>query len=623
MKRLFTIISVILCSISLSGQILSESRTSAEYEKDGDAAHREYLFDKAISLYHKALENTTDSLQQTILQNKLLNSENGVNMLQYIVRPVVINTKNLPIEDFYLYIGDLEERGWIPIPNPFIKSSLVHPFYNAIYLTADSQRIIFSAPDQSGSWTIYTSSRIGDQKWSAPEILSEATTSSGDEIFPMLSPDGNTLFFASNGFAGMGGYDLFVSKWDSESGEWGIPENLGFPYSSTGNDFICHNLSDGTRTLLFSDRNCNVGEVTAFVLETITTPVKSPIIPNESPKEIASLAVAENFKQDNPSDHENHIITDSTLVETYNNYSVLVTKIKQLKGEYRDKVEKLAESRATYERANESDKEFIKTEIIEVLEKEAIALKRELDQHSKEMKRLEMEFLSKGVIPRDILTSQEDEIIEETAISKYKFTKKELGEIPYIEVENPKPQFDYSFKVLKEGQFALDNTLPDGLVYQIQIAVLAKKAKVKELKGLSPVFVRKLSSGKYLHTVGLFYTHSEALSNLNTVRKRGFSSAFIVAYNNGEAISVKKAKALEAKQKEGKGYSVVLSGYSEGLPATIMTIIRESCDKDISRVSSNGEVVYIVAPFEKKSEADALLKRLNGLGVTGAEIGNL
>jgi hypothetical protein len=206
-----------------------------------------------------------------------------------------------------------------------------------------------------------------------------------------------------------------------------------------------------------------------------------------------------------------------------------------------------------YEKAGENDKEFLK-EIIEDIEKGSSSIKQELDKLTKEVHKLEMEFLSKGIIIHDMEQEETSETADSIS-STYKFEKKEMGEIPYMEVEIPKPKFDYSFKVLKEGQFALDNTLPEGLVYQIQIAVLSSKAKTKELKGLSPVFVKKLSSGKYLHTVGLFRTHAEALSNLNTVRKRGFSSAFIVAFNNGESISVKKAKNIEKNQNNSNGHN--------------------------------------------------------------------
>ena len=99
-------------------------------------------------------------------------------------------------------------------------------------------------------------------------------------------------------------------------------------------------------------------------------------------------------------------------------------------------------------------------------------------------------------------------------------------------------KFDYSFKVLPEGCFAEDNTIPPGIVYQIQMFGASKPVGVKALRGLSPVFERKTASGKYVYRVGLFNTYKDVLSNLNAVKKVGFRTAFIVAYIDGNEVSV-------------------------------------------------------------------------------------
>ena len=620
MKNLFIVTILLLFSLPLVSQDFTNTEGDLQYEYHADSLYHSYKFEKAITLYHKALQSSTDSLRISGIEKKLLNCENGINMLQYIIRPNLLNSKKLSLEDFYLYIPDYEDNCWIPLPNPFNKSATIHQFYSAIHFTGNSDKVIFSAPDESGAWNIYSSVKIAGNNWSAPEILSEATTSSADEIFPFLSPDGKTLYFASNGFAGIGGFDLFKSEWDNESGEWGIPENLGFPYSSTHNDLIYHNTYDGNFTILFSDRNSSEGEIEAFVLEAIATPVKTALRTDESAEDIARFAIRR-VPQQTDIDQTTEFHIDSTLQHTYDNYSIHISKIKSLQQDYREKREKLAESRQMYQRANESDKEFLKG-IIRDLEEEAATIKKELEQISKEVHKLEMEFLSKGVIPQKI----EDEDIKVSTnfqAPSFKFEKREMGEIPYITVEIPEPKFDYSFKVLKEGQFAPDNSLPDGLVYQIQIAVLGSKAKAKDLKGLSPVFVKKLNSGKYLHTVGVFRTHSEALSNLNTVRKKGFSSAFIIAYNDGQSITIKKAKSIEQNKGKNKGYSVILDGYQDGLPSSVLTIIQQTSDKDISRGTQNGQTIYMVGPFTKKDEAEYLIKTLKDLGVENVTLSTL
>jgi hypothetical protein len=51
-----------------------------------------------------------------------------------------------------------------------------------------------------------------------------------------------------------------------------------------------------------------------------------------------------------------------------------------------------------------------------------------------------------------------------------------MGDKLALRIMDPPVVFDYTFKILPEGQFALDNTIPSGIVYQIQIFSSAGKA---------------------------------------------------------------------------------------------------------------------------------------------------
>jgi len=56
--------------------------------------------------------------------------------------------------------------------------------------------------------------------------------------FPYLMPDGTTLYFAQKGEKSIGGYDLFVTRYDAESGQFLRPENLGMPFASEADDLF-------------------------------------------------------------------------------------------------------------------------------------------------------------------------------------------------------------------------------------------------------------------------------------------------------------------------------------------------------------------------------------------------
>lgn len=60
----------------------------------------------------------------------------------------------------------------------------------------------------------------------------------GDINYPFLMPDGQTFYFAARSDDGYGNYDLYATRYDSESKRFYQAENMGFPYNSYANDYM-------------------------------------------------------------------------------------------------------------------------------------------------------------------------------------------------------------------------------------------------------------------------------------------------------------------------------------------------------------------------------------------------
>lgn len=66
--------------------------------------------------------------------------------------------------------------------------------------------------------------------WSEPKNLGPNINTPSDEKSPFIHSDSRTLYFASTGHYGVGGYDVFYSK---EGGDgWGPPRNIGIPINT-------------------------------------------------------------------------------------------------------------------------------------------------------------------------------------------------------------------------------------------------------------------------------------------------------------------------------------------------------------------------------------------------------
>ena len=262
------------------------------------------------------------------------------------------------------------------------------------------------------------------------------------------------------------------------------------------------------------------------------------------------------------------------------------------------------------------------TDIILRREARIPQLQDSLDRATSHLQKIEMEFLFSGVVidPDKMMDEADREVVGDA--TAYTFIRMNPGDPLELKMMEPEKKFDYSFKVLEEGQFAEDNSIPDGIVYQIQIFSAINKATVKNIKGLSPVFERRNAGGRYIYRVGLFNTYNDVLSKLNTVKKVGFRSAFIVAYVDGKEVSVSKARSLEAKAREvQKFYNVVIVPEGELDPVVSEGMRQQAGGKDIARSETeDGKAGYIIGPFGNKAQADSLVSFVSVMGIENVKV---
>jgi outer membrane protein OmpA-like peptidoglycan-associated protein len=100
-------------------------------------------------------------------------------------------------------------------------------------ISADGKTLFFSSsrPGGFGGKDIWLTRLNDKNKWTEPVNLGSVINTDGDEMSPFIHFDGKTLYFASDGKVGMGGYDLFVTRMNDDS-TWTDPKNLGYPINT-------------------------------------------------------------------------------------------------------------------------------------------------------------------------------------------------------------------------------------------------------------------------------------------------------------------------------------------------------------------------------------------------------
>ena len=606
--RQVSYISAFLFFILQSVCVPAQTVKALEEMRRGDSLREKYRFEEASEAYVSAsgmlvdsLMTADDSLLKLDISDRLLMAENGLSMMDFAYVPDVVARHRFSVNDFFLYYP-LADGSWRLVPSQL--DSADHAFSKATYVPEGQNVIYWSAVDKEGIRNIFHS-QWQDTVWTAPALLNEHMTSASDEIYPMLSPDGTKMYFASAGLYGVGGYDIYVSERDKETGDWSVPVNMGFPYSSPADDFLYISTEDGKYSVFASNRDCSKDSVWVYVLEYDDMPVRRTITDPDELMAMSMLDPADKRSDDGRKEVEADIPEN---VDT-RRYMHKMSEVRML----RDSIDRLG--LAVEDARLMNDEEAVLDGEIAL-----IALRDSLAIASAALQEIEMEFLFSGVVidPDKLLAEADREIAGQNA--DYVFTKREPGEPLSLKMLDPEPEFDYSFKILEEGQFAEDNTLPQGLVYQIQMFSTTTRATVSKLKGLSPVFESKSSNGRYTYRVGVFRTYADVLANLNSVKSVGFRNAYIVAFNDGKELTVSKARALETEKKKSSLYEVRIETGSEELDMTVAGGIRQQAPgKDIARVEKeDGTKVYVVGPFADRETAENLAGFIRAMGTAGA-----
>ncbi|MDB5195834.1 MAG: OmpA family protein [Flaviaesturariibacter sp.] len=166
-----------------------------------------------------------------------------------------------------IYISYLNKDGWSEAinlgPNVNTDQWEVQPC-----LSPDKRDLYFVSrrPGGLGGSDIYVTHQNAAGRWSLPENLGPGINTPGDEQAPFIHADGQTLYFASNGWPGYGGQDLYLVR-KGPSGQWSKPMNLGYPINTIDEESTLNISSDGVTAYYASDRPEGKGGLDIYSFE--------------------------------------------------------------------------------------------------------------------------------------------------------------------------------------------------------------------------------------------------------------------------------------------------------------------------------------------------------------------
>lgn len=113
-------------------------------------------------------------------------------------------------------------------------------------ITSDGKTLYFVSDREGGvgGYDIYKTVKETNGEWGYPVNLGTAINTPGNEKSPFIHTDSQTLYFSSDGLMGLGGYDIFYAKLNSD-GSWNKPKNIGYPINSFDDDVGFFVSTDG------------------------------------------------------------------------------------------------------------------------------------------------------------------------------------------------------------------------------------------------------------------------------------------------------------------------------------------------------------------------------------------
>lgn len=109
---------------------------------------------------------------------------------------------------------------------------------STVYTNEKETKMYYAQPDESGLYTLHSMEKLMDKFSNEKSLSSDNFGLEGSLNYPYMMADGVTIYFAAEDKETIGGYDLFVSRYNMNSDTYLTPERLNMPFNSQSNDYL-------------------------------------------------------------------------------------------------------------------------------------------------------------------------------------------------------------------------------------------------------------------------------------------------------------------------------------------------------------------------------------------------
>lgn len=227
-----------------------------------------YRFSEAAKSLQTQIDNAREAGKPTErLEADLRRANLGSDMVRGTEKVIFIDSVKVPRAQMLSAIRLSSTSGSLVQSATVAKSvkSLPSSVGTIAYINELGDRVYFSATDSAGGVKTISSAYKSGNGWGTPAPLEGMESEDSDQDYPFVMPDGVTLYFASQGEGSLGGYDVFVTRYNPETKQYLKADNLGMPFNSPANDYMIAIDEDANLGWLVTDRNQSADTVCVYV----------------------------------------------------------------------------------------------------------------------------------------------------------------------------------------------------------------------------------------------------------------------------------------------------------------------------------------------------------------------
>ena len=263
MKRILFTTIIIACCLAASAQ---RKRVKAKEpslpEINPVEAISEYKFSDAENYLVTAIQQLQKKKQPTIQEEELLETaRKGRIKLQATEQVMIIDSLVLPKAEILNAIKISSECGSIQPMSNIIEND---KSLNCYFQNQLGDKRMYAQPNANGKLRLVESILVANE-WSAPIPLKGFDEEENDNFnFPFMLTDGVTMYFAAENSESIGGYDIFMTRYDADEQQFLVPDNIGMPFNSPANDYLYVIDEFNNLGYFVSDRNQPVDSVCLY-----------------------------------------------------------------------------------------------------------------------------------------------------------------------------------------------------------------------------------------------------------------------------------------------------------------------------------------------------------------------